>query len=90
MDRTVAGERVYEDSPPQAMLGELPTSRLGDRDRQLLALLPMGYTNREIAERLQLSPRTVKNYLDELMDKTGIHSRTELAVMAARLGLSVK
>ncbi len=89
MDRTMAGERVYADNPPQAMLGELPTSQLSDRERRLLSCLTLGIPNKDIAERLHLSPRTVKNYLDELMDKTGIHSRTELAVKASRLGLNV-
>ena len=87
MDRTMAGERVYLDHPPQAMLGNLPTSELTDRERRLLSCLTLGVPNKEMAELLHLSPRTVKNYLDELMDKTGIHSRTELAVKASQLGL---
>ena len=87
MDRTMAGEHVYADDPPQAMLGELSTGELSGREKQLLTCLTLGQTNKEIAEQLHLSPRTVKNYLDELMDKTGIHSRTELAVKASRLGL---
>ena len=87
MDRTMAGERVYADDPPQAALGALPTSRLSGRERRLLTCLTRGMPNKEIAEELHLSPRTVKNYLDELMERTGIHSRTELAVKAAKLGL---
>ena len=87
MDRTMAGERVYADEPPQTMLGELPTGALTERDRRILSCLTLGIPNKEIAQRLHLSPRTVKNYLDELMEKTGIHSRTELAVKASRLGL---
>ena len=88
MDRTMAGESVYDDRPPQATLGDLPTSELREREKSLLACLTLGIPNKEIAERLHLSPRTVKNYLDELMDKTGIHSRTELAVKASRLGMT--
>ena len=87
MDRTMAGERGYADDPPQALLGALPTSELSGRERRLLTCLTRGMPNKEIAEELHLSPRTVKNYLDELMDRTGIHSRTELAVKAAKLGL---
>ena len=90
MDRTMAGERVYADDPPQASLGDLPSSALSEREKRLLACLTLGLPNKEIAERLHLSPRTVKNYLDELMEKTGIHSRTELAVKASRLGLNVR
>ena len=90
MDRTMDGERVYADEPPQAMLGRLPTSELTEREKSLLGCLTLGIPNKEIAERLHLSPRTVKNYLDELMDKTDIHSRTELAVKASRLGLNAE
>lgn len=87
MDRTMAGERVYADTPPQATLGLLRTSELTGRDKALLACLTLGVPNKGIAERLHLSAHTVKNNLDELMDRTGIHSRTELAVKASRLGL---
>ena len=88
MDRTMAGESVYDDKPPQAALGILPTSELSEREKSVLACLTLGIPNKEIAERLHLSPRTVKNYLDELMEKTDIHSRTELAVKASRLGMT--
>ena len=87
MDRTVAGESVYADSPPQAMLGDLPTSELTDQQKRLLGCLTQGIPNKEIAEMLHISPLTVKSHLEQLMEKTGIHSRTELAVKASRLGL---
>lgn len=87
MDRTVDGESVYADTPPQAMLGSLPTSELTDQQKRLLSCLTLGLPNKEIAERMQISPLTVKSHLEQLMDKTGIHSRTELAVKASRLGL---
>ena len=88
MDRTMDGERVYLDEPPQATLGGLRTSELTERDKALLSCLTLGIPNKEIARRLHLSIHTVKNNLDELMDRTGIHSRTELAVKASRLGLN--
>lgn len=87
MDRTVTGESVYADSPPQAMLGKLPTSELTDQQKRLLSYLTLGIPNKEIAEKMQISPLTVKSHLEQLMEKTGIHSRTELAVKASRLGL---
>lgn len=87
MDRTVAGESVYADSPPQAMLGDLPTSELTDQQKRLLGCLTQGIPNKEIAEILHISPLTVKSHLEQLMERTGIHSRTELAVKASRLGL---
>lgn len=87
MDRTVTGESVYADCPPQATLGALPTSDLTEQQKRLLSYLTQGIPNKEIAEKMQISPLTVKSHLEQLMDKTGIHSRTELAVKASRLGL---
>ena len=89
MDRTMAGESVYPTSAPAVMLGDLPASRLSKQQRTLLRLMTDGLSNREIAERMSLSPNTVKEYVDTLMEKTGIHSRTGLAARASRLGIAV-
>lgn len=89
MDRTMDGESVYADRPPQAMLGELPTSELTEQQKRLLGFLRMGLPNKEIAERMHLSPLTVKTHLEQIMERTGIHSRSELAVKASHLGLTV-
>ena len=89
MDRTMAGESVYPGSAPGVALGDLPAKDLTNQQRNILRLLVEGLSNREIAERLFLSPNTVKDYLDDLMEKTGIHSRTALVAQASRLGIVV-
>ena len=89
MDRTMAGESVYPTSAPAVMLGDLPASRLSKQQRTLLRLMTDGLSNREIAEKMGLSPNTVKEYVDTLMERTGIHSRTGLAARASRLGIAV-
>lgn len=89
MDRTMAGESVYPGSAPGVALGDLPAKDLTNQQRHILRLLVEGLSNREIAERLFLSPNTVKDYLDDLMEKTGIHSRTALVAQASRLGIVV-
>jgi DNA-binding CsgD family transcriptional regulator len=48
------------------------------REKQVVTALAEGLTNREIAERLSLSPHTVKNYLFRIFDKLGVSSRSEL------------
>jgi two-component system, NarL family, response regulator DevR len=58
---------------------------LTDQERRLLDLLAEGYTNREIAERMFLAEKTVKNYVSNLLSKMGMQRRTEAAVYAARL-----
>ena len=89
MDRTMAGESVYPEKAPGISLGRLPVSSLTRQQRSILRLLTEGRSNREIAEQLYLSPNTVKDYLDDLMDKADIHSRTALAAQASRLGIVV-
>ena len=89
MDRTMAGESVYPDGAPGVMLGSLPADRLTRQQRNILRLLVEGHSNREIGERMFLSANTVKDYLDDLMEKTEIHSRTALVAQAARLGIVV-
>jgi DNA-binding NarL/FixJ family response regulator len=51
---------------------------LSARERQVIQHLAGGMTNREIAQALDLSPHTVKNYLFRIFDKLGVSSRTEL------------
>ncbi len=89
MDRTMAGESIYPGGAPGVKLGVLPASRLTGRQRELLRYLTEGCSNREIAEHMHLSPNTVKDYLDDLMEASELHSRTALAVQASRLGIAV-
>src|SRR6202162_3305736 len=51
---------------------------LSERERQVIQHLAGGMTNREIAQALDLSPHTVKNYLFRIFDKLGVSSTTEL------------
>jgi DNA-binding NarL/FixJ family response regulator len=56
-------------------------SQLSPREMQVVQCLAEGLTNREIAERLQLSQHTIKNYLFRVFDKLGVSSRVELLFM---------
>jgi DNA-binding NarL/FixJ family response regulator len=60
-------------------------AQLTDQERKILELLAEGLTNRQIAERMYLAEKTVKNYVSNLLAKMGMHRRTEAAVYAARL-----
>jgi two-component system response regulator DevR len=60
-------------------------ARLSEQERRILDLLAEGLTNRQIAERLYLAEKTVKNYVSNLLSKLGMARRAEAAAFAARL-----
>src|ERR1700681_203759 len=61
-------------------------SLLSKREMDVVRSLAEGLTNREIAERMGLSPHTVKNYLFRVFDKLGVSNRTELLFMTLNQG----
>lgn len=58
-------------------------ARLSPQERQVLELLADGLTNRQIAARLYLAEKTIKNYVTSVLLKMGMSRRTEAAVYAA-------
>jgi DNA-binding NarL/FixJ family response regulator len=58
---------------------------LTDQERRILLLVAEGLTNREIAGRMFLAEKTVKNYVSSLLAKLGLERRTQAAVLAAKL-----
>lgn len=65
----------------QAALGISP------REREVLELLAAGLANKEIADRLNVSPHTVKTHVGRLYEKLGARRRTEAILKARELGL---
>lgn len=59
--------------------------RLSDQERRVLDLVAEGLTNRQIADRLYLAEKTVKNYVSSMLSKLGMDRRSEAAAYAARL-----
>lgn len=55
-------------------------AELTDREKEISFLMAEGLTNRQIADRLYISEGTVKNYISNIYDKTGIHDRVKLIV----------
>ncbi|OGO51555.1 MAG: hypothetical protein A2148_01390 [Chloroflexi bacterium RBG_16_68_14] len=64
-----------------------PDDPLSPREREVLALIARGLTNRQIAEALGISEHTARNHVTSILDKLGLSRRTEAAVYAVRLGL---
>lgn len=58
--------------------------RLSERGVQVLRLIAAGKTNRDIAEELIISPRTVANHVTNILNKTNVANRTEAATYASQ------
>ena len=80
----VDGEMARE---PKPAVDEDDPDRLSTRERQVLAEVAAGLSNREIAERLGISPHTAKFFVSSILSKLGAATRTEAVVLAARRGL---
>ena len=89
MDRTMAGESVYPGDAPRVLFGSAMRTDLTERELDVLRELTGSLTNEEIAERLSISPNTVKRHIQNIMEKTGFESRLDLAMNARALGLVV-
>ncbi|MFF1296363.1 MULTISPECIES: response regulator [unclassified Streptomyces] len=76
MARLRQGEQVKEE--PDALPG------LTDREREILALIGEGLTNRQIGQRLYLAEKTVKNHISRLLAKLGVERRIQAAVIATQ------
>lgn len=89
MDRTMAGEHIFPDRPPAAKLGLANSTDFTERELEVLRLLAEGLTDKEIADKLHLSVSTLRYHMNNLTSKTGLSSRTELAVNAVRSGIAI-
>ncbi|MGW5173700.1 response regulator [Streptomyces sp. NPDC004082] len=76
MARLRGGEQ--QEKEPDALPG------LTDREREILALIGEGLTNRQIGQRLYLAEKTVKNHISRLLAKLGVERRIQAAVIATQ------
>lgn len=67
-----------------------PTATLTEREQEVLNLLAQGFTNKDIAQSLFLSVRTVEAHLRNVYGKLGVTSRTEAALWAVNHGFALK
>lgn len=66
---------------------ERQVAGLSGREKEVLALVARGSTNKEIAGKLVISEHTARNHLSRILDKLGLSRRSEAAVFAAEHGL---
>ncbi|ORA18908.1 hypoxia response regulator transcription factor DosR/DevR [Mycobacterium asiaticum] len=88
-----AGRSLLDNRAAAALMSKLrdttekpdPLSGLTEQERTLLGLLSEGLTNKQIADRMFLAEKTVKNYVSRLLAKLGMERRTQAAVFATEL-----
>ena len=88
-----AGKSLLDNRAAAALMAKLrgaaersdPLSGLTEQERVLLGLLGEGLTNKQIAARMFLAEKTVKNYVSRLLAKLGMQRRTQAAVFASKL-----
>jgi two-component system, NarL family, response regulator DevR len=87
-----AGRSLLDNRAAAALMAKLrgatdradPMAGLTDQERVLLDLLGEGLTNKQIADRMFLAEKTVKNYVSRLLAKLGMERRTQAAVFATK------
>jgi two-component system, NarL family, response regulator LiaR len=83
LERIFAGESVG-----LGELSEIPTTTtLSEREQEVLALMALGLSNRQIAHELYLSVDTIKTHVRSVFGKLGVSNRTQAALVAADLGV---
>jgi len=91
--RVAAGQSLLDAAVTKRVLDRLRhppeederLASLTDQERRILELIAEGLTNRQIADRVHLAEKTVKNYVSNLLAKLGMERRTQAAVYGAKL-----
>jgi two-component system, NarL family, response regulator LiaR len=84
----IASEAHSEEPKPAPVPKEL--QELTEREREVLEYIARGLTNREIAEKMVISEKTVKTHVSNLLDKLDLEDRTRAAIWALKHGLGSK
>lgn len=80
MNATVQGGHIWPGETPAVKLGISTSKELTDAQLKVLRLVCEGLQNDEIAQRLNISVRTVKWHISQILDETGFSNKTQLAV----------
>jgi len=98
LNAVASGEAIFGPGIAQRVMGffrdlssaprpALTFPELTDREREILNLIAQGHNNTEIAERLSLSPKTVRNHVSNIFSKLQVADRAQAIVRAREAGL---
>jgi len=91
IDRVMNGETVFPSSIEQEIEDENiegeNAEKLSDREHQVLELLAQGMSNKELAEELFISEKTVKNHVSNILHKLKVNDRTQAVIVGLKKGL---
>jgi DNA-binding NarL/FixJ family response regulator len=87
LDPSIAGKVLDQATRHQAYTPTEITSKLTEREIDILRLIARGLSNADISERLYLSEGTVRNHVSAILAKLGVADRTQAAVIAIQHGL---
>jgi DNA-binding NarL/FixJ family response regulator len=88
VDPSIAGKVLEQVSSHQTQPATLITSKLTEREVEVLRLIAKGLSNSDIADRLFLSDGTVRNHVSAILAKLDVSDRTQAAVIAIQHGLT--
>lgn len=87
LDPAVAGKLLDQVASKQEQPKSLIADRLTEREMDVLRLIGHGFSNADIADRLNLSEGTVRNHVSTIFAKLEIKDRTQAAIIAIKYGL---
>jgi DNA-binding NarL/FixJ family response regulator len=80
IEKTLGGSPSSMEPPPEF-------AQLTPREQEVLQLIAKGCSNREIAEQLYISERTVKNHVNSVLRRLNLRDRTQVAILASKWSL---
>ena len=88
--RTMAGEHIFPDAPPSVEIGTAMSAEFTKGEMKVLRCLVRGLSYNEIAKELSIEPSTVKFHVINMLQKTNLENKLQLAIAATEAKLVVE
>lgn len=87
LSAVIAGKQYLSPAVGAALASRMPDTDLTDRERDVLAYLAKGFSNREISQHLKIAENTTRIHVSRILDKLGVEDRTQAVLAAIQRGL---